>query len=204
MYAIIQTGGKQYRVQKGDILRVEKLAGEVGANIDFDHVLMLGDNGEIKVGADAAKAKVSAIVKAQGRGPKIVIFKKRRRKNYKLTKGHRQDFTAVQITDVAATGGTGKKAAAPKAAAPKAKAEAKPVAKAEAKAEVKAEAKVEAKPAAKKAAAPKAKAETKAAAPKKEAAAKAPAKKAAAPKAKAEAKPAAKKAAPKAKKADKE
>ncbi len=207
MYAIIQTGGKQYRVQKGDILRVEKLNDEVGANIDFDHVLMLGDNGEIKVGADAAKAKVSAIVRAQGRGPKIVVFKKRRRKNYKLTKGHRQDFTAVQITEVAATGGTGKKAAAPKA---------KPVVKAEAKVEAKAETKAEAKPAEKKAAAPKKevaeKAPAKKAAPKakaeakpaeKKAAEKAPAKKAA-PKAKAEAKPAAKKAATKATKADKE
>jgi len=183
MYAVIKTGGKQYRVQEGDLLRIEKLDAEVGKKVTFDDVLMFGEGAEIKAGAEAAKAKVSAVVTDAGRGQKIVIFKKRRRKNYRLTKGHRQDYTQVRITEVAATGGAAKKAAP--------------------KAEVKTEAKVEAKPAAKKAAAPKAEvkpAAKKAAAPKAEA--KPAAKKAAAPKA--EAKPAAKKTAAKAKKADEE
>ncbi len=156
MYAVIKTGGKQYRVQEGDLLRIEKLDAEVGKKVTFDDVLMFGEGAEIKAGADASKAKVSAVVTDAGRGQKIVIFKKRRRKNYRLTKGHRQDYTQVRITEVAATGGAAKKAAAPKAeakpeakkAAPKAKAEAKPAAKKAAP-----KAKAEAKPAAKKTAA---------------------------------------------------
>jgi large subunit ribosomal protein L21 len=194
MYAVIKTGGKQYRVQEGDLLRIEKLDAEVGKKVTFDDVLMFGEGAEIKTGADAAKAKVSAVVTDAGRGQKIVIFKKRRRKHSQLTKGHRQDYTQVRITEVAATGAAAKKAAP--------KAEAKPAAA------KKAAPKAEAKPAAKKAAAPKKEAAAKkpaakkAAAPKKEAAAKKPAAKKAAPKA--EAKPAAKKTAAKAKKASEE
>jgi large subunit ribosomal protein L21 len=184
MYAVIKTGGKQYRVQQGDVLRVEKLDAEVGKKVTFDNVLMLGEGADIKVGAGVAKATVSAVVTDAGRDRKIVVFKKKRRKNYRLTQGHRQDYTQVQITDVAATGGaTGK--AAPKA-------EAKPETAAKAKAAPK---KAETKPktAAKAKAAPK-KAETK---PKTAAKAKA------APK-KAETKPAAKKTTAKAKKAGEE
>ena len=141
MYAVIKTGGKQYRVQEGDLLRIEKLEAEVGKTVTFDEVLMLGEGADIKAGADTAKATVSAVVIDAGRGQKVVIFKKRRRKNYRLTKGHRQDYTQVRITEVAGSGGAAKKAApkaevkaeakpaAKKAAAPKAKAEAKPAAK---------------------------------------------------------------------------
>ena len=148
MYAVIKTGGKQYRVQEGDLLRIEKLDAEVGNKVTFDDVLMFGEGAEIKAGADASKATVSAVVTDAGRGQKIVIFKKRRRKNYRLTKGHRQDYTQVRITEVAATGGAAKKAA-PKA---EAKTEAKPAAKPAAK-KAAPKAKAEAKPAAKKTAA---------------------------------------------------
>jgi large subunit ribosomal protein L21 len=153
MYAVIKTGGKQYRVQQGDVLRIEKLDAEVGKEVTFDNVLMLGEGASLKVGTDVAKAKVSAVVTDKGRDKKIVVFKKHRRKNYRLTQGHRQDYTQVEITDVAATGGAAKKAA-PKAAP---KAEAKPKTAAKAKAAPKAEAKpktvVKAKAAPKKAAA---------------------------------------------------
>jgi large subunit ribosomal protein L21 len=139
MYAVIKTGGKQYRVQQGDVLRIEKLNAEVGKKVTFDNVLMLGEGADLKVGTDAAKAKVSAVVTDGGRDKKIVVFKKKRRKNYRLTQGHRQDYTQVRITDVAATGGAVKKAA------PKAEAKPKTVAKAKA-----APKKAETKPAAKK------------------------------------------------------
>ncbi len=100
MYAVIKTGGKQYRVAEGDVVRVEKLNADVGSEITFDEVLMVGEGADIKVGKDAAKAKVTAVVTEAGRGQKVVIFKKRRRKNYRLTKGHRQAFTAVRIAKI--------------------------------------------------------------------------------------------------------
>lgn len=150
MYAVIKTGGKQYRVQEGDLLRIEKLDAEVGKKVTFDDVLMFGEGAEIKVGTDAAKATVSAVVTDAGRGQKVVIFKKRRRKNYRLTKGHRQDYTQVRITEVAGSGGAAKKAAPKAEVKSEAKVEAKPAAK---KSAPKAEAKAEAKPAAKKSAA---------------------------------------------------
>jgi len=112
MYAVIKTGGKQYRVQKGDVLRVEKLDTEVGKKVTFDNVLMIGEGADIKAGADAAKAKVSAVVTDEGRDKKVVVFKKRRRKNYRLTQGHRQSFTTVQIEKITKPRATAKKAAA--------------------------------------------------------------------------------------------
>jgi len=112
MYAVIRTGGKQYRVQEGDILRVEKLNVEAGKKVTFDEVLLLGEGDAIKVGAEAAKAKVTGVVTAQGRGRKIVVFKKRRRKNYKLTKGHRQSYTAVRIEKITKPRAAAKKAEA--------------------------------------------------------------------------------------------
>ena len=142
MYAVIQTGGKQYRVQEGDVVRVEKLAEEVGKKVTFDKVLMLGEGEAVKVGADAAKSSVSAEVLSQGLDKKVEIFKKRRRKHSQRTMGHRQAFTAVRIT------GIGAAKAAPAKAAPAKEAVEKPV---EAKAAV-----AEAKPAAKKPAAKKA------------------------------------------------
>ncbi len=95
MYAVIRTGGKQYRVQEGDTLRVEKLAAEVGEEVVFDDVLMVGEGEAIQLGSDAGNIK--AVITEQGRDKKVVIFKKRRRKNYRLTKGHRQSYTTVKI-----------------------------------------------------------------------------------------------------------
>jgi len=100
MYAVIKTGGKQYRVQEGDVLRVEKLDAEAGKEITFDDVLMVGEGESIKAGTDAASASVTGVVTESGRGQKIVVFKKRRRKNYRLTQGHRQSFTSVRIDSI--------------------------------------------------------------------------------------------------------
>ncbi|MBL1353319.1 MAG: 50S ribosomal protein L21 [Zetaproteobacteria bacterium] len=97
MYAVIRTGGKQYRVQEGDVLRVEKLNSEIGQEVVFEDVLLVGEGDAIKVGSDIAEGSVKAVVTEQARDKKVVIFKKRRRKNYRLTKGHRQSFTAVKI-----------------------------------------------------------------------------------------------------------
>jgi len=100
MYAVIKTGGKQYRVQEGDIVRVEKLNADIGSEVTFDEVLMIGEGADIKAGSDVADAKVTAVIAEAGRGQKIVVFKKRRRKNYRLTQGHRQSFTSVRIAKI--------------------------------------------------------------------------------------------------------
>ncbi len=123
MYAVIQTGGKQYRVQEGDVLRVASLGAEAGKKVNFDHVLLIGEGDAIKVGADAAKSSVAAEVLEHGRGKKVEIFKKRRRKHSQRTQGHRQGYTSVRITKI----GAAKAAPAKKvAAAPAKKAEVKP------------------------------------------------------------------------------
>jgi large subunit ribosomal protein L21 len=99
MFAVIKTGGKQYRVVSGDVIKVEKLEGEAGATIALDQVLMLGDT----IGTPlVAGATVSAEVIAQDRGPKVIIFKKKRRQNYRRKNGHRQDLTVLRITDISA------------------------------------------------------------------------------------------------------
>lgn len=153
MFAVVRTGGKQYRVAAGDKIAVEKLAGEAGDTITLGDVLLAGEGETL---ADASKVTVSAEIIAQAKSEKVVVFKKRRRHNYRRKAGHRQQMTLLRITDV----GEGKAKAAPK----------------------KAEAKKEDAP--KKEAAPKKAPAKKAAAPKKEAAAKkAPAKKAPAKKA---------------------
>jgi large subunit ribosomal protein L21 len=101
MYAVIQTGGKQYRVKSGEQLKVELLAAEVGASVSFDRVLMLGEGDGVKVGAPFLDgAAVKATVVAQGRGEKIRIFKMRRRKHYAKTQGHRQGYTEVRIDEI--------------------------------------------------------------------------------------------------------
>ncbi len=101
MYAVIQTGGKQYRVKSGEQLKVELLAAEVGATVSFDRVLMLGEGEGVKVGAPFLDgAAVKATVVAQGRGEKIRIFKMRRRKHYAKTQGHRQGYTEVRIDEI--------------------------------------------------------------------------------------------------------
>lgn len=103
MYAVIETGGKQYRVEPGKTVVVEKLAGDEGSNVTFDQVLMIssGDGGTINVGKPTvAGAKVTGEIVEQGRGEKLVVFKFRRRKNYVRRNGHRQELTAVKIDSI--------------------------------------------------------------------------------------------------------
>ncbi len=100
MYAVIKTGGKQYRVAADDVLTVEKLAGEPGAKIEFGEVLMVGGDSP-KIGAPLVSgAMVKAEVVEQTRGPKVIAFKKRRRKNSRRKRGHRQDLTTVKIIEI--------------------------------------------------------------------------------------------------------
>src|SRR5580692_10712579 len=153
MYAVIKTGGKQYRVKAGDVLVVEKLAGEPGAEVAFDQVLMVGEGSAVTVGAPTiAGASVSATLIETRRGEKIKIFKKKRRQGYRRTGGHRQTESVLRVTAVAGGGKTetwdgevnrtpkalldlrarnlDKRAEAPVAKAPKAEPAPKPEAKA--------------------------------------------------------------------------
>ena len=104
MFAVIKTGGKQYRVAAKDVLKVEKVAGEPGQTIQFGEVLMLGGDAITLGSPTVAGASVAAEVVEQGRGPKVIAFKKRRRKNSRRKRGHRQEFTLVRITEIQ-TGG---------------------------------------------------------------------------------------------------
>ena len=102
MFAVIKTGGKQYKVAKDDVIEVEKIDLEAGKAVELGDVLMLSDGGKVEVGAPfLAGAKVSAEVVEQTRGDKIIVFKKKRRKNYRRKKGHRQDLTVLKITGIA-------------------------------------------------------------------------------------------------------
>lgn len=114
MFAVVRTGGKQYRVAAGDKIAVEKLAGEAGETITLGDVLLAGDGGEVK---DAKGVVVSAEIIAQAKSEKVIVFKKRRRHNYRRKNGHRQQMTLLRIL---AVGGEEKKVAAKKEAAPKA------------------------------------------------------------------------------------
>ena len=149
MYAVVKTGGKQYRVAKDDVLTIEKLDGEAGAVIELEQVLAINDGKGLTIGTPMIDgARVAATVLEQKKGEKVLIFKKKRRQNYRRTKGHRQQLTVIRISDILAKG---QKAAAAKAkAAPAADADA-PAKKAPAKAKAKAPAKAKAKTAAKKA-----------------------------------------------------
>ena len=101
MYAIIQTGGKQYRVSPGDVLRVERLPGERGDEVVLDQVLLVADGEDLKVGQPfVADASVKGQILRQGKAKKILVFKKKRRKNYRRRQGHRQLFTAVQVQEI--------------------------------------------------------------------------------------------------------
>lgn len=101
MYAIIRTGGKQYKVAKNDVITIEKISGEAGATVDLDEVLMIGDGADVAVGAPlVVGAKVVAEVLEQTRADKILVFKKKRRKGYRRTQGHRQDITILRVTDL--------------------------------------------------------------------------------------------------------
>jgi len=136
MYAVIRTGGKQYRVAPDDVIEIEKLAGEAGEIIQFEDVLMLGGEGPAQIGAPTVSgASVAALVLEQKRAGKIIVFKKKRRKNYRRKKGHRQHLTAVRITEILTGGKKPSKAAAKPAPAKKEtkKADAKSEAKAETK-----------------------------------------------------------------------
>jgi large subunit ribosomal protein L21 len=101
MYAVIKTGGKQYRVAQNDILTIERLEGEAGNTVEFAEVLMVGEGEKVKVGAPfVSGAKVTAELVDQARGPKVIAFKKRRRKNSRRKKGHRQHLSLVRITGI--------------------------------------------------------------------------------------------------------
>lgn len=101
MYAVIATGGKQYRVAQGDVIRVEKLDVPAGDSIEIDHVLMLGNGADVRIGAPFVEGgKVTATVRRHGRGEKIKIIKFRRRKHHRKQMGHRQDFSEIQITAI--------------------------------------------------------------------------------------------------------
>ncbi|MBS1220963.1 MAG: ribosomal protein [Proteobacteria bacterium] len=105
MYAVIKTGGKQYRVAEGETLKVEKLDVEEGAAMEFDQVLMIADGDQIQVGAPYVEgARVTATVQSQGRGPKVLIVKFRRRKHYRKTQGHRQSYTELKIGGISGAG----------------------------------------------------------------------------------------------------
>lgn len=115
MYAIISTGGKQYRVREGDRLHIERVDGEVGEEVAFDQVLLIGDDGEIQPGSPFLKdARVTGRILDQGKGDKVIVFKFKRRKMYRRKTGHRQLETQIRIESIAAKGG------------PKAASEAKP------------------------------------------------------------------------------
>lgn len=103
MYAVVETGGKQYRVQTGQTVRVEKLDGELGSKIKLDKVLMVADEKSPTVGAPYVKgASVEAEIVEQHRTRKLMVFKYKRRKRYRVKRGHRQHYTALKITDISA------------------------------------------------------------------------------------------------------
>jgi large subunit ribosomal protein L21 len=102
MYAIVRTGGKQYQVTSGDQLRVEKLKGNVGDTVELHDVLMVVDDGNISIGQPLVQnAKVVAMIAEQGRAKKVIVFKKKRTKGYRLKNGHRQSYTALKIQEIA-------------------------------------------------------------------------------------------------------
>lgn len=101
MYAIIRTGGKQYQVAQGDQLRVEKLSGNVGDKVQLEDVLLVADGEDVKVGQPVVDgAKVSATIVEQGKAKKVLVFKKKRRKGFKVKNGHRQQYTALRIDGI--------------------------------------------------------------------------------------------------------
>ncbi len=110
MYAVIETGGKQYKVAVGDKLKVEKIPVAEGDSVNIDRVLMISDDGEVKVGSPLVDSQVNATVLSHGKRRKIKVFKMKRRKNYRRTQGHRQSYTEIEITGI---GGNAAAAAEP-------------------------------------------------------------------------------------------
>lgn len=118
MYAVIASGGKQYRVSEGQVLKLETLPGQVGGRVEFDQVMLIADGAEINVGAPYIEgAKVAAEVIEHGRGDKVRIIKFRRRKHHMKRMGHRQNFTAVKITEIGSSASAKKASAKKKVAA---------------------------------------------------------------------------------------
>ena len=104
MFAVIKTGGKQYRVAENDVIKVERLPGAAGDSVDLNEILMVGDGDSIRMGEDLGGAAVSATLLEQTRGEKIIIFKKKRRHNYRRKNGHRQHLTVLRITGISMDG----------------------------------------------------------------------------------------------------
>lgn len=102
MYAVIASGGKQYKLEAGQVCRLEKLEGNVGDSVALTPVLMVGGEGEPKIGRPYLEGQVSAVIVEQGRARKILVFKKKRRKGYRVKRGHRQPFTAVRVQGIEA------------------------------------------------------------------------------------------------------
>jgi large subunit ribosomal protein L21 len=101
MYAVIETGGKQYRVSEGDVLHLDTISAEAGTEVELGKVLMVSGENGVLTGADAAKLKVTGTVEKHGRAPKVIVFKFKRKKQYKRTQGHRQNYTQVKVTAIA-------------------------------------------------------------------------------------------------------
>jgi large subunit ribosomal protein L21 len=103
MYAVIETGGKQYRVAPGDVVRVETLPGDVGSEVELGRVLaVVNDSNEVTAGSGAADVRVKGTIAAHGRGDKVIVFKFKRKKQYKRTIGHRQNYTEVKVSEILA------------------------------------------------------------------------------------------------------
>ncbi|MEP7351593.1 MAG: 50S ribosomal protein L21 [Acidobacteriota bacterium] len=102
MYAVIETGGKQYKVMPGSSFEVETLEGEVGSQVEFTKVLALADGDQVKAGTAVAGAKVVGTIERHGRGEKTIVFKFKRKKQYRRTQGHRQNFTRVAVNEIVA------------------------------------------------------------------------------------------------------
>jgi large subunit ribosomal protein L21 len=101
MYAVVRTGGKEYRISKGDVIRVEKLEGKVGDPVKLSHVLMVSDGAETRVGEpQLSQAVVTGEIVQQVKGQKTLIFKMKRRKNYRRLRGHRQNYTSIKVNDI--------------------------------------------------------------------------------------------------------
>ena len=169
MYAVVKTGGKQYRVTPGDVILVEKLLGEAGGNIKLEDVLMIGEDGQApEIGAPTvAKAAVNCEILDQSRADKVIVFKKKKRKGYRRLNGHRQEQTVLRVLDINGKGAVKPKAEDKAKAPAKTEAADKPKAAAKAKAPAKDKAPAKAKAAAKPKAAAKSKAAAKPKAPSK-------------------------------------
>jgi large subunit ribosomal protein L21 len=100
MYAVIETGGKQYRATPGEFLEIESVAGEIGAEVEFNRVLALVDGESVKAGQAVGSALVKGTIVANGRGAKTIVFKFKRKKQYKRTIGHRQNFTRIKVSEI--------------------------------------------------------------------------------------------------------